>query len=151
MSCSYATAISIVLITLFHEMAQEIADFVLLTRYVGLTVPKACLLNFTSGLSVCLGGITVLAIQPSNEAIGVILAIAAGVYINVAAVESLPRVEKATRNRNDRAVTLASVIVGTIPIGLILLDHKHVSQRKYLMYFLVKCALFKSSFFFIAV
>ena len=73
--------------------------------------------------------------QPSDEAIGIILAIAAGVYINVAAVESLPRVEKATRNRNDRAVTLASVIVGTIPIGLILLDHKHVSQRKHLMIF----------------
>jgi len=125
LGCSWATAISITAVSLFHEMAQELADFILLTRYVGLTIPKACLLNFVSGLSVCLGGITVLAAKPSDEAIGIILAFAGGVYTNIAACESMPRVERFMKDRNDRTLTFFSIILGTIPIGLILLDHKH--------------------------
>jgi zinc transporter ZupT len=125
LSCSWATAFSITAITLFHEMAQELADFILLTRYVGLSVFQAASFNFVSGLSVCLGGITVLAAKPSDEAIGIILAFAGGVYTNIAACESLPRVERSIKDRNDRVLTFFSIIVGTIPIGLILLDHKH--------------------------
>lgn len=125
LGCSFATALSITAVSLFHELAQELADFIILTRYVGLSVTKACALNFTSGLSVCIGGITVLAAKPSDEAIGIILAFAGGVYVNIAACESMPRVERCTKDRNDRALTLFSIIMGTIPIGLILLDHKH--------------------------
>jgi zinc transporter ZupT len=125
LSCSWATAFSITAITLFHEMAQELADFILLTRFVGLSVFQAASLNFVSGLWVCLGGIIVLAAKPSDEAIGIMLAFAGGVYINIAACESLPRVERSIKDRNDRALTFFSIIVGTIPIGLILLDHKH--------------------------
>lgn len=125
LSCSWATALSITAVSLFHELAGELADFILLTRYVGFTPTKACVLNFTSGLAVCLGGITVLATQPSDEAIGVLLAIAGGVYINIAACESMPRIDASSKQRNDRALTLLSLIIGTVPIGLILLDHKH--------------------------
>ena len=125
LSCSWATALSITAVSLFHELAGELADFILLTRYVGFTPTKACVLNFTSGLAVCLGGITVLATQPSDEVIGILLAIAGGVYINIAACESMPRIDASSKERNDRALTLLSLIIGTVPIGLILLDHKH--------------------------
>eukprot|EP00804_Cyclotella_cryptica_P024154 CCRYP_015585-RB/>CCRYP_015585-RB protein AED:0.01 eAED:0.01 QI:738/1/1/1/1/1/2/131/347 len=125
LGCSWVTALSITAVSLFHELAQELADFILLTRFVGFSVTKACVLNFTSGLSVCIGGLTVLAAKPSDEAIGIILAFAGGVYVNIAACESLPRVERFTKDRADRALTLVSIIVGTVPIGLILLDHKH--------------------------
>jgi len=124
-SCSSATAISIILVTLFHELAQELADFVLLTRYAGLSSTKALALNFISGLSVCLGGIVFLAGNPSDETTGVILAIAGGVYFNIAACETIPRIEKAVEGRGDRVWTLFSIILGTVPIGLILLNHKH--------------------------
>ena len=124
-SCSAGTAISIVLVTLFHEIAQELADFVLLTRYAGLSILKACVLNFLSGLSVCLGGVIFLATNPTPMTTGILLAMAGGVYFNIAACETIPRLEKIIKNRRDRVVTLLAVIVGTIPIGLILLDHRH--------------------------
>jgi len=123
--CSTATAISIVVITLFHEVAQELADFVILTQYAGLSVGKALVLNFLSGITVCLGGITFLAANPSDEATGIILAMAGGVYFNIAACETIPRLETVVKGRGDRVWTLLSVIVGTVPIGLVLLNHQH--------------------------
>jgi zinc transporter ZupT len=125
LTCSWGTAMSIMMVTLFHEIAQELADFIILTRYVGLSVVRACLLNFLSGLSVCLGGITVLAGNPTDEAIGILLAMAGGVYVNIAASETIPRLESFVKDRGDRVLTLVSFIVGTVPIGLVLLNHKH--------------------------
>ena len=113
------------MVTLFHEIAQELADSVLLTRYAGLSVLKACIFNFVSGLSVCLGGVVFLAADPSDEATGIILAIAGGVYFNVAGCETMPRMETSVKSRSDRFWALFSVILGTIPIGLILLNHQH--------------------------
>lgn len=66
-----------------------------------------------------------LAGDPSNNATGVILAMAGGVYFNIAACETIPRLEAIVQSRGDRIWTLFSVIVGTIPIGLILLNHQH--------------------------
>lgn len=125
LGCSWATAFSITAVSLLHELPQELADFVILTRYVGLSVTKACILNFVTGLSVCLGGIIVLAAKPSDEAVGIVLAIAGGVYVNIAACETFPRVEQAIKGRCDRALTFLMIIVGTIPIGLVLLKHEH--------------------------
>ena len=124
-SCSVGVAISIMLVTLFHEIAQELADFIILTRYANLPVWKALAFNFISGLSVCLGGVVFLAATPGDTATGVILAMAGGVYINIAACETAPRMEGAMKDRSDRALMLFSIILGTIPLGLILLDHNH--------------------------
>ena len=45
----------IFLATVYHEIAQEIADFAILTSpEVGLSVGKAMLLNFLAGTSVCM-------------------------------------------------------------------------------------------------
>jgi zinc transporter ZupT len=125
LTCSWGTAMSIMMVTLFHEIAQELADFIILTRYVGLSVVRACLLNFLSGLSVCLGGIMVLAGNPTDEAIGILLAMSGGMYVNIAASETIPRLESVVKDRVDRALELFSFIVGTVPIGLVLLNHKH--------------------------
>lgn len=124
-SCSSSVAVSIILVTLFHEIAQELADFILLTRYAGLSIIKACVLNFVSGLSVMLGGIVFLASDPSDEATGILLAMAGGVYVNIAACETLPRLDQIVKGRMDRVWILVSVIIGTIPIGLVLLNHQH--------------------------
>lgn len=124
-SCSVAVAVSIMLVTLFHEIAQELADFIVLTKYGGLPVCTALVLNFVSGLSVCLGGVIFLATNPTDTATGVILAMAGGVYINIAACETAPRMELTMKGRGDRVLMLFSIILGTIPMGLVLLDHKH--------------------------
>ena len=124
-SCSQKLAIGIMLVTLAHEIPQELADFVVLTQYAGLSAARALILNFVSGLSVLLGGVIFLAANPSDVATGVVLAMGGGIYINAAACETIPRVERAVKVRGDRILMLFSIILGTIPIGLILLDHKH--------------------------
>jgi zinc transporter ZupT len=125
LGCSWATAVSITLIALLHEIPQELADFVILTRYAGCTMVHACALNFTTGIAVCFGGLIVLAVKPSDETVGIILAIAGGVYLNLAASESMPRVANYTSQKKEKAWALLSFAIGTVPLGLILLDHKH--------------------------
>ena len=125
MLCSQSVAWTIVFITLYHEVAQEIADFFLLTKHAGLTIVQALIVNFVSGLSVVLGGIMVLAIDISDEAIGVLLSMSSGVYIYIAASECMPRVSAALESRGDRIVTMIAFICGCVPIGLTLLNHQH--------------------------
>jgi zinc transporter ZupT len=125
LSCSWATAWSITAATIYHEMAQEVSDFIVLTHIAGLSNTKAFVLNFISGLSVVLGGIVILAGEPTDEAVGVVLAMAAGVYIYIAACETVPRMETAVKTRGDRVLVVFAIILGTIPLGLVLLDHKH--------------------------
>lgn len=125
LSCSWATTLSILMVTLFHELPQEMADFLLLTRYAGLSTLQACVVNFGSGLIVTLGGLLVLVVNTSDEAVGVILAMAGGCYINIAACETVPRMERHLHSFGDRASMVFSFIVGTVPIGLVLLKHEH--------------------------
>ena len=124
-SCSQSLAIGIMLVTLAHEIPQELADFVVLTQFAGLSVKKALLLNFISGLSVLFGGIIFLASDPGSVATGVILAMGGGVYISAAACETVPRMQPAMKERADRAIMLFSIMLGAVPIGLILIDHAH--------------------------
>eukprot|EP00957_Ditylum_brightwellii_P151011 11499078-Ditylum_brightwellii.AAC.1 len=71
-------AYAIVAATVYHEIAQEVADFFLLIGHGGLRViPELCL-NFVSGLSVLLGGIIVLSANLTVESTGVLLAMSAG-------------------------------------------------------------------------
>ncbi|KAL7533870.1 hypothetical protein ACHAWF_004650 [Thalassiosira exigua] len=125
LGCSWATTLSILMVTLFHELPQEMADFLLLTRYAGLSTVQACVVNFGSGLIVTLGGIVVLAGSASDEIVGVILAMAGGCYFNIAACETVPRIERHVHVLADRAAMVLSFILGTVPIGLVLLKHEH--------------------------
>lgn len=37
----------------------------------------------------------------------------------------MPRVARYTKATNDKACALLSIILGTIPLGLVLLNHEH--------------------------
>ena len=125
LTCGSAIALSIMVATIYHEMIQELADFVVLTKHAGLSVWMALLLNFTSGLSVVLGGVIVLAADLSTMAIGALLSMSAGVYLNIAAVDCLPRVSSALENRLEHGLVFLAFGAGAIPIGLVLLNHEH--------------------------
>lgn len=125
MLCSHDVAISIMAVTVYHEIIQELADFFLLTKHAGLGVVSALLLNFASGLFVMFGGILILAVDLTAQGVGVILGMAAGVYINIAARECLPRVDVAINSWKDRLLSITMFVIGCIPIGLALLNHKH--------------------------
>jgi len=124
--CARNVALSILFITFYHEIAQELADFFILTKHAGLSVKWALGLNFLSGLSVMLGGIIVLAVKDiTAHAVGIILAVAAGVYIYIGASECIPRVDRQLHGWKDRALGVVMFAVGAIPIGLALLNHQH--------------------------
>ena len=125
MLCGNEVGYTVMATTIYHELAQEIADYSLLTQHCGLTVPGALILNFVAGFSIFLGTIVILASDISEMAQGVILAISAGVYVYISGVECIPRAQNAVASLRDTAIFLSCFILGTVPIGLVLLKHGH--------------------------
>ena len=125
MLCDNTTAWTITSVTLYHEIAQEIADFFMLTRHGGLSVKTALLLNFLAGLSVVLGGIVVLLVDVSDMTIGIILGFTSGVYFHIGGTECMARANSYIASNKDRLIALASFVLGSVPIGLTLLNHQH--------------------------
>ena len=125
MLCDRSVAMTVAASTIFHELAQELADFTLLVNHCGFQPVWALLCNFVSGLSVMLGVIVIFTADVSSVATGSILAVSAGVYVFISAAECQPRVEKELHSFKDRMFAMFSFILGCIPIGLVLLKHKH--------------------------
>lgn len=73
--CSKDIAYTILATTIYHEIAQELADYVLLTHHCGFPIWLALIANATCGLSVIIGVVIIFAANLSNEGIGIILAI----------------------------------------------------------------------------
>ena len=128
--CDLTIAYTIVGVTLYHEIAQELADYFLLTKHAGLKPAKALGLNFLAGLSVMIGGLVVVASDVSELSLGVILSIASGVYLYIAACECLPRVSAVVKTRKNRALSMLMFVIGVIPIGLALLNHSHCEAEE---------------------
>ena len=72
-----------------------------------------------------LGGIVVLASEPSSLTIGVILSIGGGVLLHVANAECLATAERNCTRPIHKLWGFLGFSVGVIPIGLVLLNHEH--------------------------
>jgi len=124
--CGKGFGWSVTLSTVLHELPQELADYFILTSPGAMLGPVlALVLNFVSGMSVLLGGIIVLASDPDDSDVGMLLAFGAGVYLHIGAVECMPKIYEAKLSAWLRAACVLAFIVGTVLIGLILLDHEH--------------------------
>jgi zinc transporter ZupT len=123
--CSKSLAWTLTVTTIYHEIAQEIADFALLTHHCGLNVVQALTANFLSGFSVMIGAVLVLSIDLNDTLIGAILIMSGGVYIYISAVECIPRIHAARKTARDTALFFACFVAGAVPIGLVLLNHGH--------------------------
>jgi len=123
--CDHKVAVTIAAATVYHELAQEIADYFLLTKHCHLHPITALGLNFLGGLSVLLGALLILAVDVSSMATGCILAVGAGVYFYISGVECLPLAMKVQTCLFDKIVGLVSFVLGVVPIGLVLLNHGH--------------------------
>ena len=124
-SCGAAFGWTVAAATCYHEIAQELTDFVLLTDRAGLSTAQALGLNFLAGFSVVIGAIVVLASDIAKGDIGLILAFGGGVYIEIGATECLGRVLNARLPLRVRLATFLAFICGAAAIGLVLLDHDH--------------------------
>jgi zinc transporter ZupT len=123
--CGSTIAWTMVAATIYHEMAVELAEFVLLTQVCGLSTWKALMFNFIIGSMIMTGACMILALNLPDDMTGVILTFAAGVFLNITAVECLPSVLGALERRGhkfkDRAIFAGFFVVGAVPIGLVLL------------------------------
>lgn len=125
-SCTKSYGWAILGAIMAHEIPQEIADFMILLN-AGMTVPQAAFYNFLSALSALLGVIIVLSVEDiSNASLGFLLAVNAGIFTYVGAVEMVPTFLGSKRPMNEILILLALFILGLIVIGLTgLAPHLH--------------------------
>lgn len=126
-NCKLSMAWTITASTIYHELGQEISDYVVLTdpKQGALKPAVALLLNFLSGFSVLIGIIIMMSTNVDNFALGMLLAFGAGVYIQIGGAECMPRVYEAAKTINLRVASIAFFTLGALAIGLVLLDHEH--------------------------
>ena len=121
--CNASFAWKIVGITVGHEIPQEISDFVILTTKLNYSTLEAFAYNALSGASVMLGGVTIMASNTSDLAVGMLLAYGAGNYVYLATVHLFEDV--GARDIGKQLMKLLTFCIGVVAIGLILLDHEH--------------------------
>merc|ERR1712027_156458 len=92
--CGGSFAWGVVLGTCLHELPQELADYAILTGSdVGFTPKVALIWNFVTGLIVVLGAIIINLVDVSSDNIGLLLAFGGGVYVYLASVVCMPKME----------------------------------------------------------
>lgn len=123
-ACNASFGWVVLLSTVAHELPQELSDYLVLTSIVRLAPKRALAFNFISGLTVFVGAILALRAQPSPMAIGIVLAVGAGVYLYTALSECVPRL-LGVEQIGPRIAGLASFIIGATAVGLVLLNHEH--------------------------
>jgi len=123
--CARSMAWTITAATVYHELAQEVSDYMVLTTAGGLKPFTALAFNFVSGWSVVLGVIIILAKDVSDLDQGVMLAFGGGVYLQIGATECMSRVHQHASHPKLLFTALLAFACGAIAIGLVLLDHEH--------------------------
>ena len=110
-SVGLATTVAVI----FHELPQEMGDYGILV-YGGFKRSKALLLNFIVALTVILGGIFALTFVAAVEALnGLLISIAAGGFIYLAASELIPELHK-EKNFKRSIVQFVLFILGLLLI-----------------------------------
>jgi zinc transporter ZupT len=126
--CGSSLGWSVTASTIYHEFAQEVADYMVLTDPLqgNLKPALALALNFISGTSVFLGVVTIFGLDEiSSQTTGSLLAFSGGVYLQIGASECLPKALRLATTSMGKLVMMLSFFVGGLTIGLVLLDHKH--------------------------
>lgn len=125
LTCSWPTAICVSIIALYGEITQEMASYFLLTNAAGISIPRALLLIFVSGLSCVVGALVIVSVGLGQTGVGLFLAFASGSFLHIAAGECLPRVYALVDVTRDRLFALGFFIIGALPVGLTLLVEGH--------------------------
>ncbi|UCE95996.1 MAG: ZIP family metal transporter [Candidatus Bathyarchaeota archaeon] len=113
-SVGLATTIAVI----FHELPQEMGDYGILV-YGGFKRRQALMLNFIVALMVVLGGISAFFFIGMVETLsGLLIALAAGGFIYLAASELIPELHK-EKNMKKSVVQFAIFIIGVTLMWLL--------------------------------
>jgi zinc transporter ZupT len=126
--CDQTVGWSIAASSVYHEFAQEVSDYLVLTdpKQGNLSTPLALLWNFLSGTSVIWGAIIMVGMGDIDiRAQGLLLAFGGGVYIQIGATECMNRVHGSVNSNMLRIAAYLAFVAGAISIGLVLYDHEH--------------------------
>lgn len=110
-----------------HEIPQEIADFVVL-RTSGFSKSRALMVNFASALMALLGVVLVFSFGDFIKSYeGIALAVTAGIFLYIAAVDMIPELEHSHPSGNKYAIPL---LVGVLLITFVTyrFPHEHEGE-----------------------
>ena len=120
MSCDTTAGWTVTAGTIYHEISQEVADFLVLVNKGNMTFKQACLGNFVSALGVVVGCMIVTESDPSQRVQGGLMAFGASFYVYVALSElQWWKVER------DLLRNAFVFFLGCLGIGLVLISHEH--------------------------
>lgn len=115
----FSTTIAVML----HEIPHEVGDFGVLV-HGGLSVRRAVLLNFASALTAVLGAVATLVAQRwTTDVTTVLLPIAAGNFLYVAAADLVPELHREPRPR------AAFAQIGLVILGVVLVELPDIVQQ----------------------
>ena len=108
--------------TFLHEVPHEIGDFGILLK-TGWKKKKVLLVNLISALFTLVGAFMVIIINPSAAVIGILLAIAAGMFLYLGASDFLPHAGDSLSTKKAVTSLLLGVIIMLFTLNLI--PHSH--------------------------
>jgi zinc and cadmium transporter len=108
--------------TLLHEVPHEIGDFGILLKS-GWKKRKILMVNLMSSLFTVVGAMTVYFLNLSSGTIGVLLAIAAGMFLYLGASDFLPHANEGVSKKKTIMVLVLGVVI--MYVVLIMTPHAH--------------------------
>ena len=121
---SIPLGISTTIAVLFHEIPQEIGDFVVLL-HSGFPKGRALFFNFLSALTALVGAVVVLLLSTHVENIEqVLLPLAAGNFLYIAGVDLIPELHKENHPRKA-FIQLLSMVAGIALMYFLAAGHAH--------------------------
>jgi len=122
-SCGTTFGWTVTMGCVYHEIAQELADFMVLITTGGMSFWYAAVANFLSACSTIIGCLFVVSMDISNPVLGGLLSFGGGIYLFIAL--SQLRWWDNVYTTNQVVVTFIMYVLGCTGVGLALLSHEH--------------------------
>eukprot|EP00949_MAST-11_sp_MAST-11-sp1_P002103 g2103.t1 len=128
-TCDPATGWTVAVGTIGHEVAQEVADFLVLITKGKMSIGSAVLSNFLSGLSILFGALLGTSGSLTSQATGIFLGFSGGIYVWIAIGECLSVAVSNAKSAKDIAIYTVAFVVGALAIGVVLANHVHCGDH----------------------
>ena len=122
MVCDTSAGWTVTAGTIYHEIAQEVADFMVLTTEGRMSFAQAALFNFLSSLGILVGTLITTESNLNSPFQGALMVFGASFYVYIALADL-----QWWKLREDLTRNLCIFLFGCVSIGLVLIAHEHCS------------------------